>query len=401
MSHSLSRAEFIALIAMLHATVAFSIDSMLPALGAMAMDISPDAPNRVQLVITAFLLGMGGGTLFVGPLADAFGRKSVLIGGALLYIIASAVAATSTDLTAMIVARFVQGIGASGPRVVATAIVRDLYAGRGMARIMSFVMMVFTLVPAVAPLAGAGLTALGSWRLIFVAFIVFATISSAWLAFRQRETLPRDARRPLRWVLIWAACVEIARHRDVRLAILAQTFCYMMLFNTINLIQPVFDRVFARSAEFPWWFAGMALVSGAGALMNSRLVMRFGMLKLARLSFGAQVLLALALSAVWFSGVPVSVLFWVYLAWQTSMFFQTALTLGNLNALAMEPLGHIAGIAASVIGSVATICGALMAVPFGQTFDGTLGPLLMGALFAACAAFVTLSHLERLRATQT
>ncbi|HAV09862.1 MAG TPA: multidrug MFS transporter, partial [Rhodobacteraceae bacterium] len=163
MSYSLSRAEFIALIAMLHATVAFSIDSMLPALGAMAMDISPDAPNRVQLVITAFLLGMGGGTLFVGPLADAFGRKSVLIGGALLYIIASAVAATSTDLTAMIVARFVQGIGASGPRVVATAIVRDLYAGRGMVRIMSFVMMVFTLVPAVAPLAGAGLTALGSW----------------------------------------------------------------------------------------------------------------------------------------------------------------------------------------------------------------------------------------------
>lgn len=395
MTKPLSRMEFVVLIAMLHATVAFSIDSMLPALSIIGNAISPDAPNRVQLVISSFVMGMGVGTLFVGPLSDAFGRRPVLISGSVVYIVCAIIAAQADSLEWMLVARFFQGVGAAGPRIVATAMVRDVYAGRGMARIMSFVMMVFTLIPAIAPLAGAAIVSVGGWRAIFASFAVFATISTLWMGLRQQETLAPENRRPIQLGLIWAAINEITRHPVVSLAILAQSFCYLLLFNTINLIQPVFDRLFDKATAFPYWFAGMALVSGAAAFLNSKLVMRFGMLRLARLAFGVQTGLSLLISLIWISGLQGDSLFPFYIIWQTSVFFQTAMTLGNLNALAMEPMGHMSGIAASVIGCIATIAGAIMAIPFGQAFDGTLLPLSAGALVASLGAFVTLSALKQ------
>ncbi len=395
MSKPLSRVEFVALIAMLHATVAFSIDSMLPALSTIGEAISPDAPNRIQLVISSFVLGMGFGTLFVGPLSDAYGRRPVLISGSLVYFICAIIAAQADSLEWMLVARFFQGVGASGPRIVATAMVRDVYTGRGMARIMSFVMMVFTLIPAIAPLAGAAIVSIGGWRAIFASFAVFATIATLWMGLRQEETLAPEHRRPIRLGLLWEAITEIIRHPVVSLAILAQSFCYLLLFNTINLIQPVFDRLFDMADTFPYWFAGMALISGAAAFINSKLVMRFGMLRLARLAFFVQTGLSLLISLIWIGGLTGDSLFPFYIVWQTSVFFQTAMTLGNLNALAMEPMGHMSGIAGSVIGCIATITGAIMAIPFGQAFDGTLLPLSLGALLASFGAFLTLSLLKQ------
>jgi len=166
----LGQTEFIAMIAMLFATIAFSIDSMLPALPTIAAELTPLAPNNAQLILTSFVLGMGFGTFVAGPLSDSYGRRRIIVAGAVLYCAGAIAAYFASSLETVLLARVVQGLGAAGPRVVSLALVRDLYKGRDMARVVSFAMMIFTLVPAVAPLAASGVIALYGWRSIFIAF---------------------------------------------------------------------------------------------------------------------------------------------------------------------------------------------------------------------------------------
>lgn len=380
----IGRVEFIALMAMLAATVAFSIDAMLPALPSIGDALSPAAPERAQFVITAFVLGMGAGTLLAGPISDAAGRRPVILGGAVLYVAGAAIAGTAQSLEALLIGRVIQGLGAAGPRVVMIALVRDLHAGPGMARIMSFVMTTFSLVPAVAPLIGAGLIALAGWRGVFAAFVVFSAVSVTWLMIRQPETLPPAARRPLSASRLAGALREVFARRVVVLAIGVQTLAFAMLFSVLSTVAYVFDGVFDRAASFPVWFAGIALVAGTGGLLNARLVGRFALPRIVLVSMLAQAGLAggaAAASAMGLGGAP---LFAVYLIWTTSVFFMAGTVMGNVNAMAMEPLGHIAGLAASVIGSVSTVGAVIVAAPIGMSFDGTVTPVALG--IAACAA---------------
>ncbi|WP_249200201.1 Bcr/CflA family efflux MFS transporter [Thetidibacter halocola] len=365
------RTEFIALVAMLFATIAFSIDGMLPALPAMAEQFSPDAPNRAQFVVTSFVLGMGIGTLFTGPLSDALGRKPVVLGGAALYIAGSFLAAMAQSLEMLLLARLLQGLGAAGPRVVALAIIRDLFAGRGMAQIMSFVMMVFTIVPALAPSIGAGLIALWGWRAVFGAFILFSAISALWLALRLPETLPEEQRRPFRLALIRDAAREMAAHPMVRLSIVTQGLCFGMLFTMISTVQPIYDQAFGRADSFPMWFGIVAILAASGSFVNARLVMRLGMRRLVSRMLLAQTGLSAVMVLLTLSGLSGDPLFAAFVTWQVSVFFQAGLTLGNLNALGMEPMGHIAGLAASIIGGVATVVAVVLALPVSLAFDGT------------------------------
>ncbi|OAN70373.1 multidrug effflux MFS transporter [Seohaeicola saemankumensis] len=391
-----SRAEFIALIAMLFAIIAFSIDAMLPALPRIGAELSPDAPNRAQLIVIAFVLGMGAATLFAGPMSDALGRKPMVIGGTALYIVGAALAWFAPTLEWLLLARVLQGVGAAGPRVVGMAIVRDLYGGREMARILSFVMMVFMLVPAIAPLVGSWIIAAAGWRAMFGAFVIFAGIATLWLALRLPESLPPAARRPMRLPAIASAVGEVLTHPVVRLSIMAQTMGYVLLFTSISLIQPVFDQVFDRGAQFPLWFAGMAIVSGSASVINAALVMRLGMQRLAMAAFGAQVILSAAMTLCWLAGLRGEAMFAVYLVWQCTVLFQSGLTVGNLNAIAMEPMAHIAGTAASVIGAVATIAGALIAAPIALVFNATPLPMSLGVGGASAVAFVLLWRLGRI-----
>ncbi|MDG1129153.1 MAG: multidrug effflux MFS transporter [Paracoccaceae bacterium] len=391
-----SRTEFIALIAMLFAIIAFSIDAMLPALPRIGAELSPDAPNRAQLIVIAFVLGMGAATLFAGPMSDALGRKPMVIGGTALYIVGAALAWFAPTLEWLLLARVLQGVGAAGPRVVGMAIVRDLYGGREMARILSFVMMVFMLVPAIAPLVGSWIIAAAGWRAMFGAFVIFAGIATLWLALRLPESLPPAARRPMRLPAIASAVGEVLTHPVVRLSIMAQTMGYVLLFTSISLIQPVFDQVFDRGAQFPLWFAGVAIVSGSASVINAALVMRLGMQRLAMAAFGAQVILSAAMTLCWLAGLRGEAMFAVYLVWQCTVLFQSGLTVGNLNAIAMEPMAHIAGTAASVIGAVATIAGALIAAPIALVFNATPLPMSLGVGGASAVAFVLLWRLGRI-----
>lgn len=376
----ISNAELIALIAMLTATIAFSIDAMLPVLPQIGEELSPEAPNRSQLVLAFFLFGMGAGTLFSGPLSDAYGRHPIAAGGAIIYIASALVAAFATSIEVLLAARLVQGIGASGPRVVAMALVRDLFSGRQMARIMSFIMMVFTLVPVVAPSLGAALAWAFGWRAIFGAFAIFSTISIAWLLLRQPETLAIGKRRPFRLAVILSGILEIARNRRVLVAIAIQSLLFAILFAGLLSCASIFIETYDKEATFPYWFGAIATVSAGGSYLNASIVMRLGMERVAHGALFMQ-LVASSLALLAFSiSIPQAFEFAVFIVWTTSLFFMMGLGIGNLNAIAMEPVGHMAGLGASIIAASATVIGIALASPVGQAFDGTPVPAAIGTL---------------------
>lgn len=388
--------EFIALMAMLFATIAFSIDAMLPALPEIGTELSPDNLNRAQLILTAFVLGMGVGTFVTGPLSDSLGRKPVILGGAALYILGAALAWSAQSLELVLAARMVQGLGAAGPRIVGMAVIRDLYEGREMARLMSIVMVIFSLVPAIAPAVGAAIIAFSGWRGVFLAFVVFAGIGALWVGIRLDETLPRARRRPFRLTPILAALREILSHPVVRITIAVQTLCFAMLFATISSVQPIYDITFGRADSFPFWFGAICIVSASASVVNAMLVVRLGMRFLVTAMLVAQVVISGVMLALSYVALPDGLAFAAFLFWQTALFFQAGLTLGNLNAMGMEPLGHIAGMAASVIGGLATVLSMLLAAPIGLAFDGTTKPMAAGIFALAALALGLMLWLRRI-----
>lgn len=391
----LRQAEFIALMAALAASVAFSIDAMLPALPQIGADLSPNDPNRAQLIIGSFVLGMGIGTLFMGILSDRFGRRATIMGGALLYLLATVAAYLAPNLETMLLARVAQGIGASAPRVVSVAMVRDLYAGRYMARIMSFVMLIFSLVPAIAPTIGAGIIAASGWRMVFVAFAAFTVFGTGWLWLRQPETLAQENRRPLRFSTLWSALRELAAHPTVRLATLVQTLGMAMLFAVLSSTQLIFDQTYGQGHSFHLWFAGIAVLSSSAGILNARLVIPLGMRRIIKTMFLVQIALSLAMLLALSLHLPTHTELLIYAFWTTSVFFQTGLTLGNLNALALEPMGHLAGTAASIVTALATIGAIVIAAPIGLAFDGTPRPLALGILACAALAYLLTLRIRR------
>lgn len=374
-----SQTEFVALVAMLFATIAISIDAMLPALPEIAATLSPSAPNAAQLVVTSFVLGMGIGTLFTGPLSDSFGRKRVILLGSGLYALAALACYFAPTLEILLAARLLQGLAAAAPRTVAIAMVRDLFAGREMAKIMSFVMMIFTIVPALAPLMGQGIIALGGWHAIFLAYILFSGLCMLWLGLRQPETLPQDKRRPLHLGDLWSGTGELFTHRIILTSTLLQTLTLACLFATLSSLQGIFEQQFDRAETFPLWFGAIAIVSMGGSLLNSRIVMSLGMRRVVQRTYAGVLVLSLVALVTLGTGIlPGDLSFAMQMLWCIGLFSMMGLTMGNLNALAMEPVGHIAGLAASVISSLATIGSVILAIPIGLAFNGTSTPLVAG-----------------------
>ncbi len=393
----MTQVEFIALCAMMFATIAFSIDAMLPALPEIAAELSPGSHNTETLIVMSFVLGMGIGTFFTGPLSDRFGRKPVLITGAIMYTLCAFIGYKSQTLEWLLAARLFQGMGAAGPRVVTLAIVRDLFSGRDMARIMSFVMMVFTLVPAIAPLLGQIIIDLSSWRGIFVAFMVFSMVSVAWISLRLPEPLPVSHRRPFSIAKLMAGLREMWGIPAVRTSILVQSLVMGSLFALIASVQLVYDQTFDRAAEFPLWFAGIALVSGTASFLNAKLVMKLGMRFLVTAAVAGKVICA-CIMAMALTTLNTEMQFYAFALWQLTVFFSIGLTIGNLNAMAMEPLGHMAGTAASVMGALSTIFGVILAAPISLSFNGTPLPLVMSVGALALVGFLLMLHMRRIEA---
>ena len=381
--------EFIAMMALVFAVIAFSIDSMLPALPQIAQTLTPENVNRAQLVLTAFMAGMGVGLFVAGPLSDTFGRNPVITLGFAIYALASIAAVFAQSLEMLLVARFVQGLGAAGPRIVSLALVRDLYQGREMARITSFVMMIFILVPAVAPSVGAVVIHLVGWRGVFGSFVLLALVGSLWVNLRQPETLPPARRRPMNLASLIASAREVLGHRQVQLVTVIMTLGFGQMFALLSSAQQLFAETYGKGDQFPLWFAGMALLAGTGTVLNARYVVRLGMRRIVKSAYAMQVVVSgTMLVLVWGDLLPEPLRFPAFFFWAVSVFFMAGVTFGNLNAMALQHMGHVAGMAASVVAAVSTIGAVLIAAPVGQLYDGTALPMVLATL--ACSGLALL-----------
>ncbi|MEM8553936.1 MAG: multidrug effflux MFS transporter [Pseudomonadota bacterium] len=388
----LNQVESVALLGLLMALVAFSIDAMLPAMGNIAEELSAADPVQAQLIVPVFVIGLGIGTLFCGPASDTYGRKPVVNFGVALFGVGTAVAWFAPTLEILLLGRLIQGLGASAARVVAMAIIRDSYSGKDMARMISFVIMVFTLVPAVAPSIGAAIIYLSDWRGIFVALLSFAVAIGTWFAVRQPETLKPTQRQPINIKSLSGAVVEVVSHKMVRNAIAVQCLCYAMLFTMLSVTQPIFDKVLGAADTFHLWFGAVAIVAIGGPLLNSQLVLKHGVHKIVSAVITAQflscVIYLIALASGWVAESSIAAFF----LWQVMTFSMAGMTLGNLNALALEPMGHIAGTASSVVTAIGTVVAGALAVPASGLFNGSQWPIIWVILGFAVIARILLMN---------
>ncbi len=380
-------AEFIALVALLTAMVAMSIDTMLPAIGTMAQELGASNPNDRQLIVLGFFAGLMFGTLVFGPISDSIGRKPTIYGGIMLFVAGSLICMFATSFPVLIAGRMLQGFGASSPRVVCMAMVRDGAGGAAMARIMSFVMSVFMLVPILAPSVGQLVLFVASWRMIFVGFIVMAVIAGMWLALRQEETLPPEKRLPFSAGKMLASAREVMRNRVSLGNTLAVGFIFASFTAYLGTSQQIFAEQYQQGPYFALWFGGLSVAIALAMIVNGRVVMRLGMRKITKWAiagFVATWALLLLLTVINAGHPP---LWGVGLLFFLSFFF-SGLLFGNYNAMAMEPMGHIAGMAAAVTGALSSLIGVAFGAAAGRFYDGTMYPLSLSFLGFGLVALV-------------
>lgn len=385
--------EFIALVALTTSLVAMSIDTMLPALGAMATELGAAQANDRQLVLAAFFGGLSVGQLLYGPVSDSTGRKPALFFGIGLFIVANLLCALTQDFTLLLVGRALAGFGAAGPRIISMALVRDVYAGRGMARVMSFVSTVFILVPVLAPAIGQGVLAVTSWRAIFFGLVVVAIGNWIWFALRQPETLPAERRVPFALRTIARGTVEVFRTPITLGYMLATGIIFAAFISYLSTAQQIFQEQYGLGKLFPVYFGMLASAIGVASFVNARLVMRLGMQRLSRsalLAVCALSVTAFAAAWLWHGHPPLVAL----MAYMLGCFFFNGILFGNFNARAMEPMGHIAGLAAAVIGSVSGIVALAIGTPFGRAYDGTVLPLIAGYMTCGLLALAVTTWAE-------
>ncbi len=372
-----SEFEIIALLALLISLVALATDAMLPALPQIGDELGVTHENNRQQVISIFFLGFAVGQMIYGPLSDSVGRKLAMYGGLAVFMIGSLLSVVADTFQLMLLGRLLQGFGAAGPRIVVVALVRDQYEGRAMARVMSAIMAVFILVPALAPAVGQGVMMLHDWRAIFVLFIGMATIALVWLALRQPETLPSSRRTPFSLRTILRNIGEVLSNRRALGYTLATGMVFAAFIGYLTSSQQIFQDLYQAGDRFALYFAILSLAIGAASLANSRQVMRFGMRALCRWSLLALVGLCgtFFAFALFYNGAPP---FWTFMACFMAGFFAIGFLFGNLNALAMEPLGHIAGTGAAVVGSVTTIVSLVFGAAIGAMYNDSILPLVGG-----------------------
>lgn len=384
--------EFITLMAYLTALVALSIDAMLPALSIMGADLQVLRQNDIQYVIGFIFIGMTIGQIFYGPLADAIGRKPSLYTGLALFIAGSLISWGAHSLPMMLFGRFLQGLGVSAPRIVTMAIVRDKYHGREMAYVMSMVMGVFIMVPAIAPAIGQVIIHLWGWREIFLVYIAAALVGGIWAHTRLEETLAPVNRRKFNVGVIWRGINEAARTRVTLGYTICSGLAFGALLGYLNSSQQVFHEIFATGDRFAVYFGLLALAIGSAFFTSSALVRKYGMRRITRLSnYGMIVAAALFMPYVLFFE-PSLVAFMLFAA---VSFFCLGLMFGNMNAMALEPMGHMAGLASAFIGSGSSAISLMLGTIIGQMYNTTLVPVAAGFLVLSVATLLAMRWAEK------
>jgi len=385
-----SQLEFVALMAALMSIAALALDALLPALDIIGNAVGVTNPAHNQLLITLFFLGLGTGPLLFGPISDSIGRKPVVYMGFGLFIFASLLCVYSQSLELMITGRILQGVSLSAPRTISIAMIRDKYSGDYMARVMSFVTVVFILVPIIAPAMGKWILDFYGWEAIFHVQVLFGILVSVWFWRRQPETLIPRNRTSFRGSVFVSGYKELLNYRQTMLFTLIWGFITGSFLVYLSTAQQIFQEQYALKESFPYIFAALAITIGTATLLNGTLVLRYGMLRLVTVSMSAYVLISLLYIALFASSGNPS--FGILLIFFALQFFAVGFLFGNLRALAMEPVGHIAGIGAAITGFIATIMGVAISTYIGQFVIESVLPMFIGFLVCGLISFMVLAY---------
>ena len=385
-------AEFVIVIATIMSLNPLAMDMMLPALPEIGSAFHIDLPNRLQMVLSAFLIGFGVGQFAIGPLSDSFGRRPVLIAGMVLYATASVLAIAAPSFETLLLARALEGLGTAATRVIATSIVRDCYAGRRMASVVSLAMMVFIAVPVVAPSFGQAVMTLTNWHGIFVVLTIYGIVTLLWAAARLPETLPAAERKPFSAGAILDAFKRTLTDRQTLGYALAAAGISGAIFGYVLCAQQIFTGVYGLGRYFPLAFAAIAAAIAIAGFLNSRLVVRLGM----RVISHSALVLCLFVAAAMFIAARTHLLpLSVFMALSALMMFAFGLMFANFTALALEPQRFNAGTASSLYGSITTLLGIAIGSTIGQHYDGTLLPFATGFFLCTMASLGVVLVVEK------
>ena len=399
-SRRLSSVEFVPMLAMVNAVVALSIDGMLPALSTIAEELGAKHENDAQLVIFMMFVGFSGGHLFFGPLSDIVGRKRAIYAGTSIFIVGCTISYQAKDFQLMLLGRLLQGLGGASLGDIPLAIVRDQYAGDDMAKIMSMITGVFIIVPALAPSLGLLVLNFAGYRAIFFLLLIHAIVAAAWLALRQPETLPAENRKRFDLRTILNDVCFVAGRKSTVLFTLAQGFVFGNFVAFLSSAPQVFADLYQEEERFPLIFAGLATSVGLASVLNSRIVKRLGMLNLATLGLGIMSSFSFAF-LIFVLILEEHPPLWTVLVFFCCVFFQVGFLLGNLNAMAMEPMGEHAGIASAVIGTLSGLTSLTGGVVIGQSYQKTIIPLIIGFFLFSTSALIATRLAEGSRISET
>lgn len=391
----ISQLEFIALMACLMSIVALSIDAILPALQPIGLSLGIVNLNDNQLLITMIFLGLGFGQLIFGPISDSFGRKPTIYIGFLIFVLASFVCIYATNIETMIVGRILQGIGLSAPRTLSIAMIRDTFEGDYMAKIMSFVVAIFILVPIIAPSLGILMLDNYGWESIFFSQLLFGILVMIWLWKRQPETLKPEYKKKLKASLFISGTKEFVKYRSAVVFTLISGLITGSFMVFLSTSQHIFQVQYGLIEEFPYIFGALAFSVGLATFTNGTLVLRFGMIKLVNIFTIVFALVSLIYVAIFFGeanpSLPVLVSFFAV------QFFAIGFLFGNVRSLAMKPLGHIAGIGAAINGFVSTVMAVPIATYIGGFVDTTALPLFIGFSICGLLSVILLAYMRKAR----
>ncbi|MCC0043094.1 MAG: multidrug effflux MFS transporter [Brucellaceae bacterium] len=389
---AIPRWEFIALAAALMSLNALAVDIMLPGLQQIGAALGEHDENNRQLVITAYLGGFALAQIFFGPVSDRFGRRPPLLFGLAVYVVTALACVFVPSFGALLALRFVQGLGAAATRVITVSVVRDSFGGRAMAEVMSLIFMVFMVIPVLAPGVGQAIMIFWAWPEIFLSMSLFGLAITAWTFLRLPETLHEEYRRPFKFATIVEGFRIVLTNRISVGYTAALAVIFGALFGFINSAQQIYVDIYDKGTSFPIYFAIVAGTMAVMSFINSRLVGRFGMRRLAHSALiGFMLTNGVAFVLALIGPLP----FWLFLALFMLSMAQFALIGSNFNSLAMEPLGHVAGTASSILGFAQTACGAALGALIGQAFNGSIVPLAAGYFFFAAFALVMVLIAER------
>jgi len=388
----LGQFEFIALMASLMSVVALAIDALLPALELIGFSIGTVQASDNQLIIIMIFLGLGVGPLLFGPISDSLGRKPIVYMGFAIFIIASFICVFATSLEMMIAGRILQGIGLSAPRTISIAMVRDSYSGDHMARIMSFITVVFLLVPIVAPAMGKFVLDHYNWQVIFYIQLIFSLLVSFWFWKRQPETLPSENRIPFTRHIFLDGIKELIKYKSTLGFTVISGFITGSFIVYLSGSQQIFQQQYGLVDEFPYIFAGLAISVGAATFLNGTLVLKFGMEKLVTLALLAFFGIPLLYIILFYNASNPGII--VLLAFFALQFFAIGFLFGNLRALAMEPVGHIAGIGAAITGFISTLMAVPISTYIGKFIGNTALPLFVGFLICGLLSIFILLFIK-------